>query len=142
VLTIVEAGKRRKAGDVAEWPKVEGSRATVMLFPGALLSIADVVAGFLVTPGEGCAECVDPDDQDSGTGGNIPAYYVTDPGSVELGLSDTGCDGAPIIGPETVDAAAGDRVALIPYGTSLSDLSLLVVPVDRPLAAATSGRRR
>jgi hypothetical protein len=111
-----------------------------MLFPGALLSIADVVAGFLVTPDGACAEAVDADEQDSGVGGDIPAFYVVDPGSVDLGLTDGGCTTAPIIGPETVDATAGGRVALIPYGTSLTDLNLLVVPVDRPLASATSAR--
>ena len=132
MLTIVEHGKRRSAGDVAEWPKVDSTKATLMMFPGALLSVSDNFAGYLVTPGVGCVEAADPDEQDLGVGGNIPAFYVVDEGSVDVGLADTGCTAEVVIGPETVDASAGDRVALIPYGTSESDLQLLVLPVATP----------
>jgi hypothetical protein len=130
--TIVERGKRAKTGDTADWPKVSKTRATVMMFPGPLLSVLPETGVFVVVPGEGCAESADPSDQDSGIGGTIPGFYVIDAGSVELGLSTTSCDDAPEIGPETVDASAGDRIALIPYGTSADDLQLLVLPVGTP----------
>jgi hypothetical protein len=130
--TIVERGKRQKAGDLAEWPKIPSGRATLMMFPGPLLSVAPDFGGFLVTPGEGCVETVDPSDQGLGVGGTIPAFYVVDAGSVDVGLADGGCDATADIGPETVDASAGDRIAVIPYGTSADDLQLLVLPVDTP----------
>ena len=129
MLTIVEDGKRQAAGDVAEWPKVSSSRATLMFFPAALLSVLPDFGGYVVIPGTGCADSVDPSDQDTGTGGNIPVFYVVDPGSIDVGVSDDGCDGTATIGPETIDATAGDRIALFPYGTSASDLQLLVLPV-------------
>jgi hypothetical protein len=129
MLTIVERGKRQKAGDVVEWPKVSNSRATLMFFPGALLSIVPDFGGYVVIPGEGCAENVDASAQGTGTGGNIPEFFVVDEGSLNVGISDSGCDAQPSIGPETVDATAGDRVALVPYGTSATDLQLLVLPV-------------
>ena len=132
MLTIVEHGKRRKAGDVAEWPKVDSTKATLMMFPGAMLSVADNFAVYVVTPGTGCLEAADPDEQDLGVGGNIPAFYVVDEGSVDVGLADIGCTDEVIIGPEPLDASAGDRVALIPYGTSDTDAQLLVLPVDTP----------
>ena len=31
-----------------------------------------------------------------------------------------------------IDASAGDRIAVIPYGTSTDDLQLLVLPVGTP----------
>ena len=130
--TIVERGKRQKTGDVAEWPKVSKARATLMMFPGPLLSVAPDSGVFLVAPGAGCVESADPPDQDLGVGGTIPAFYVVDAGAVDVGLADQGCDAAADIGPETIDAAAGDRIALIPYGTSEDDLQLLVLPVDTP----------
>jgi hypothetical protein len=129
MLTIVEHGKRQKAGDVVEWPKVSNTRATLMFFPGALLSIVPDFGGYVVVPGKGCAENVEASEQDTGTGGNIPVFFAVDAGSVDVGVSDSGCDAQPSIGPETVDAAAGDRIALVPYGTSATDLQLLVLPV-------------
>ena len=133
MLTIVEHGKRQGAGDVVEWPKVDSTKATLMMFPGAMLSVSDTFGGYLVTPGVGCLEAADPDEQDLGVGGNIPAFYVTDEQSVDVGLADIGgCTGEVVIGPETVDVSAGDRVALFPYGTSDTDLQLLVLPVGTP----------
>jgi hypothetical protein len=132
MLTIVERGKRQKAGDVVEWPKVSSTQATLMFFPGALLSVLPQFGGYLVTPGVGCVENADPSHQDFGVGGNIPAYYVVDEGSVDVGLAGLGCDAEVVIGPETVDASAGDRIALIPYGTSADDVQLLVLPVATP----------
>ncbi|HEY7106841.1 MAG TPA: hypothetical protein VH986_10585 [Acidimicrobiia bacterium] len=133
MLTIVEHGKRRDAGDVAEWPQVDSSKATLMYFAGGLLSVVDSFGGFVVTPGTGCLESTDADAQDTGVGGNIPAYYTVDGGSVDVGVADTGgCTGPVVIGPETVDATAGARVVLIPYGKSTSDLQLLVLPVATP----------
>jgi len=129
MLTIVERGKRQKAGDVAEWPKVPSSQTTLMFFPAALMSIAPDFGGYVVVPGTGCAQDVDKSAQGTGTGGNIPEFFVVDAASTDVGVSDSGCDGTPTIGPETVDASAGDRIALIPYGTSTSDLQLLVLPV-------------
>jgi hypothetical protein len=129
MLTIVERGKRQKAGDVAEWPKVPSSQATVMFFPAALMSIDPDFGGYVVVPGTGCAQDVDESAQGTGTGGNVPEFFVLDATSTDVGISDSGCDGSPTIGPETVDASAGDRIALIPYGTSTSDLQLLVLDV-------------
>lgn len=74
-------------------------------------------------------ESADPSNQDSGSGGTIPAYYVVDPGSVDVALTEAGCDAAPTIGPATVHAAAGDRIAVIAYGPSAADLKLLVLAV-------------
>lgn len=132
MFTIVEHGKRRKAGDVAEWPKVSSSRATLMVFPGGVLSVVPNTGFFLVTPGTGCLENEDPSRQESGSGGNVPAFYLVDPGAVEVGLTVDGCNGSPVAGLETVDASAGDRIVLLPHGASPTDLSLLVLPVDKP----------
>jgi hypothetical protein len=132
MLTIVERGKRQKAGDVVAWPKVASAKATLMLFPGPLLPVLPEFGGFLVVPGEGCAESADSSSQDSGVGGSIPAFYVVDEGSVDVGLTDEGCDGDVVIGPETIDVTAGQRIALIPYGTSADDVQLLVLPVAKP----------
>lgn len=130
--TIVEHGKRTKTGDTADWPKVSKTRATLMMFPGPLLSVLGDSGVFVVTPGEGCVEPADPADEGSGIGGTVPGFYVIDEGSVEVGLTEESCDATPTIGPETVDASAGDRIAVIPYGTSTDDLQLLVLPVDTP----------
>jgi hypothetical protein len=132
-LVIVERGKQQAGGDVADWPDVTSGKATVMMFNGALMPVfGSDFAGYLVTPGAGCLESADPSQQDTGTGGTIPAYYVVDPSSVEVALSETGCDATPIVGPESVTAAADDRVAIVPYGTSADDLQLLVLPVATP----------
>jgi hypothetical protein len=130
--TIVERGKRQKTGDTADWPKVPSTRATLMMFPGPLLSVLGDTGVFVVTPGTGCVEPADPNDEGSGIGGTIPGFYVVDEGSVEVGLTEESCDATPTIGPETVDASAGDRIAIIPYGTSTDDLQLLVLPVGTP----------
>jgi hypothetical protein len=132
-LVIVERGKQQAGGDVADWPDVASGKATLMMFNGALMPVFGTdFAGFLVTPGAGCLESADPSQQDTGTGGTIPAFYVVDPGAVDVGLSEDGCDAAPIVGPESVTAAADDRVAIVPYGTSADDVQLLVLPVATP----------
>ena len=132
-LTIVERGKQPQGGDVADWPDVASGEATLMMFNGALLPVFGTdFAGYLVTPGAGCLENADPGQQDVGTGGTVPAYYVVAPGAVEVALSETGCDAAPIVGPESVTAADDDRIAIVPYGESADDLQLLVLPVATP----------
>ncbi|TMK61263.1 MAG: hypothetical protein E6G60_11665 [Actinobacteria bacterium] len=132
-LQIVERGKRDVTGDTADWPDAPSGKATVMVFPGALLSVlGDTFATNVISPGAGCLQNSDESQQDSGFGGTIPEYFFVDPGSIEVALTDQGCAGAAAIGPATVDAADGDRIAVLPYGTSADHLQLMVLQVATP----------
>lgn len=66
-------------------------------------------------------------------GGTSVVSYAVDPGSVQLGLfpSDPGtCEGTPVIGPATVDAAAGSRTLVFAYGVDAQSEQLLVLPLE------------
>ena len=86
----------------------------------------------MISPGAGCLQNSDESQQDSGFGGTIPEYFFVDPGSIEVALTDQGCDGAAAIGPATVDTTDGDRIAVLPYGTSADHLQLMVLQVATP----------
>jgi hypothetical protein len=66
-------------------------------------------------------------------GGTQLVAYPVDPGSLSLGLfpSDVGgCTGTPVIGPATIDAAAGSRTFVFAYGVDKQDEKVLVLPID------------
>ena len=133
-LGYLALGDKGGKQSVVQWPKVPSDKAELLIFPGALLGLLpeDATTFYFVTPGQGCLKSQSPSSQDLGFGGNIPTFFVLESGSTEVAAvpaGSGGCDGAPTIGPVTVDAQPGDRVALLPYGSGAEDLNLLVVPV-------------
>lgn len=113
------------------WPEVPADKATVMIYPGALLSLDEDLHTFWYGTGDGsCLTQADTGEpEEFGFGGNTQSFFTVEPGTVEIQASSTGCDGDAAFDPATFDVAAGDRVALVPYGTGADDLSFLVLPM-------------
>jgi hypothetical protein len=111
---------------------------------GPLHYIGDRDGYNLGEPGKGCFALQVPDGPSSGqtnipTGGSLT--YVADPGSMQVAFfpsSDGTCSQAPVIGPISITAVAGDRLFVVAYGVSPAAITLLSIPVravagDAPL---------
>jgi hypothetical protein len=118
------------------WPSIAPEKAILMVYPGALMTLPDADAGVALAKADGTCLTKDNGEQETGGfGGNVEQYYALDAGSTELDVAASpgaSCQLEPDIGTVTINAAAGQRVALLPWGQGKGQIQLLVIDMGTP----------
>jgi hypothetical protein len=112
------------------WPDVGSDKATLAVYPGPLLVFETSTMTLRTSDGECLVETTFGDPQESGFGGTGAYFFVLEPGTTTLhatSRSASGCSSVdPDIGTVEISADAGDRVGIIPWGSS-GKLDLLLL---------------
>jgi hypothetical protein len=119
------------------WPSTPPDKATLMVYPGALMLLPDEVSGVALATTDGACliDAESGQEETGGWGGNIEKYFALDAGSTEIGVAGFPrghCEQEPTMGTVTVEASAGQRIALIPWGTGADEIALLLVDMGTP----------
>ena len=118
------------------WPSIAPDKATLMVYPGALMTLPDADAGVALAKADGTCLTKDNGEQETGGfGGNVEQYYVLDAGATQLNVAafpGSNCQLDPDVGTVTINATAGERVALLPWGQGKGHIQLLVVDMGTP----------
>lgn len=119
------------AHDNDSWPDMPADKVSLLVHPGALSWLPGEINGVALSTTDG--ECLldDAGNPDRlGHGGNIPQYYQLEPGATELAVAHfpgVDCQVEPEVGTVTIDGEAGERLALIPWGTGEGEIELFVL---------------
>lgn len=119
------------------WPLTASDKAILMVYPGALQTLPERDAGVALANADGTCLTKDNGEQETGGfGGNVEQFYVLNAGATQLKVAAFPASGScklePDVGTVTINATAGQRVALLPWGQGAGQIQLLVVDMGTP----------
>ena len=114
------------------FPTGSPGEAVVQVFAGAVMGLtadADAATFYYGTPDGACLTGLD-GTRGVAFGGDASMAFVAPAPSFQLVAWSDACGGTVVAGPVAIDASGG-QVLVVPYGTGLTALTMLAIPIPR-----------